>query len=254
LRLFGLPVDEHGVNPEDILSLYRQHRIRMIFLNPNYQNPTGSILAANRRTRILEISAELGIPIVEDDPFTLTTFDGTPPPTLKSLDTTGSVLYIGSLSKIAASGLRIGWLAAPRAVVKRLTDARQQMDFGLSSITQWVANRFIRDGHFDQQIIHLRQALLEKRNEMIQGLQQQLQEYVTFTPPLGGLNIWCQIKTQVDEFKLLDEAIKRGVIFVPGSVYGSDHMSMRLSFARPRFDEIRPGLGSLKKALQLQVR
>ncbi|NOU91724.1 aminotransferase class I/II-fold pyridoxal phosphate-dependent enzyme [Paenibacillus sp. LMG 31456] len=251
LRLFRLPVDEHGINPEDILTLYRRHRIRMIFVNPNFQNPTGSTLTLERRVRLLEIASELGVPIVEDDPFTLTALDGNPPPTLKSLDTTGNVLYIGSLSKIAASGLRIGWLIAPQAVVSRLTDARQQMDFGLSSIPQWVATQFIEEGHFENQIIKLREALLEKRNEMIRGLQQLIQENVSFTPPQGGLNMWCKINGSVDDFKLLDEAIKKGVIFVPGSVYGSDHGYIRLCFARPQLDEIMPGLNLLKEALQL---
>lgn len=251
LRLFRLPMDENGINPEDIIPLYRQHRIRMIFVNPNYQNPTGSVMAPDRRVRLLEIATELGIPIVEDDPFTLTAFDGNPPPTLKSLDTTGNVLYIGSLSKIGASGLRIGWLIAPQAVVNRLMDARQQMDFGLSTIPQWVANQFIKDGHFENQIIRLRKALFRKRNEMIQGLEQIMSDSVTFTPPQGGLNIWCKINRQVDDFKLLGEAIKRDVLFVPGSVYGSDHNCIRLSFARPKLEEIITGLNRLNEAIKI---
>jgi DNA-binding transcriptional MocR family regulator len=250
LRLFRLPVDEDGMNPEDILALYRQHRIRMVFVNPNFQNPTGSILSAARRVRLLELAAELGILIVEDDPFTLTAFESSPPPTLKSLDTTGNVLYVGSLSKIAASGLRIGWLIAPQAVVSRLTDARQQMDFGLSSIPQWVAAQFIQEGHFERQITRLRQALLAKRNEMINGLQSILHEYVAFTPPQGGLNMWCKLNRQADSFKLLDESIKRGVIFVPGSVYGSDQGCIRLCYARPQFKDIECGLTLLREALQ----
>jgi GntR family transcriptional regulator of abcA and norABC len=254
LRLFRLPVDDQGINPEDIIPLYRRHRIRMIFVNPNYQNPTGSVLSHERRIRLLDIAANLGIPIVEDDPFTLTALDGHAPPTLKSLDTIGNVLYIGSLSKIAASGLRIGWLIAPQAVVSRLTDARQQMDFGLSSIPQWVANQFIKNGHFDHQITHVRQALLEKRNEMIQGLQHILHDFITFTPPQGGLNMWCKINREVDDFKLLDEAIKRGLLLVPGSVYGSDHGYIRLSFSRPRLEDIIPGLKRLHEALQIHCK
>ncbi|MNI31609.1 HTH-type transcriptional regulator NorG [compost metagenome] len=254
LRLFRMPVDEQGINPEDIIPLYRQHRIRMVFLNPNYQNPTGTVLSSERRFRLLAIAAELGILIVEDDPFTLTAFDGNPPPTLKSLDTTGNVLYIGSLSKIAASGLRIGWMIAPQSVIHRLTDARQQMDFGLSSIPQWVAHHFIKDGHLDQQIIYLRQALLLKRNEMMNGLDHILSEFMTYTAPQGGLNMWCKINRPIDDFRLLDEAIKKGVLLVPGSVYGSDHGYIRLSFARPRFEDIQPGLTRLHEALQIHCR
>ncbi|MEW9698350.1 PLP-dependent aminotransferase family protein [Paenibacillus sp. SI8] len=250
LRLFRLPVDEQGINPEDILTLYRQHRIRMLFLNPNFQNPTGCVMTTERRIRLLEIASELGIPIVEDDPFTLTAFDGNPPPTLKSLDKSGNVLYIGSMSKIAASGLRIGWLIAPQAVVSRLTDARQQMDFGLSSIPQWVANQFIREGHFESQIHRVRKGLVEKRNELIRGVQQIIGDYITYTPPQGGLNLWCKINREIDDFKLLDEAIKRGVLFVPGSVYGSQTSCMRISFARPRIEEMIPGLTHLYDALR----
>lgn len=250
LRLFRLPVDDEGMNPDDIIALHRQHRIRMLFLNPNFQNPTGSVLSLERKTRLLGIASELGIPIVEDDPFTLTAFEGTPPPTLKSLDKTGNVLYIGSLSKIAASGLRIGWLIAPQAVVSRLTDARQQMDFGLSRIPQWVANHFIADGHFENQIHLLRKSLKLKRDSLMSGLHDIMGGSVSFKEPQGGLNIWCKFNREVDDFKLLDEAIKRGVLFVPGSVYGSDQGLMRVSFARPREDEIRQGLAQLYEALQ----
>ncbi|HTG70988.1 MAG TPA: PLP-dependent aminotransferase family protein, partial [Candidatus Udaeobacter sp.] len=128
LRIFRLPVHEDGIEPDDITSLYRQHRIRMVFLNPNYQNPTGTTLSKSKRKKLLKITADLRIPVVEDDPFSLTAFDGSVPAPLKSMDTDGSVLYIGSLSKIAASGLRIGWMVAPKSVIDRLTDARQQMD------------------------------------------------------------------------------------------------------------------------------
>ncbi|WP_315899211.1 aminotransferase-like domain-containing protein [Paenibacillus cremeus] len=85
LRIFPLPVSSSGINPDDILTLHRQHRIKMIFLNPNYQNPTGTVLETNRRDKILEITAELGIPIVEDDPFSLTAFKESPPGAVKSL-------------------------------------------------------------------------------------------------------------------------------------------------------------------------
>ncbi|RBN36504.1 GntR family transcriptional regulator, partial [Priestia megaterium] len=93
LRTFLLPVDKDGVNPNDLISLHKKHRIRMIFLNPDYQNPTGTVLSTPRRKKILELSSELGIPIVEDDPYTLTTFDGEVNQTLKSMDSNGNVLY-----------------------------------------------------------------------------------------------------------------------------------------------------------------
>jgi GntR family transcriptional regulator, regulator for abcA and norABC len=249
LRLFRLPVTEDGIEPEDIRSLFRQHRIRMLFLNPNYQNPTGSILHPSKRQALLQIAAELGIPIVEDDPFSLTSFDHEPPPALKSMDIHGSVLYVGSLSKVAASGLRIGWLVAPQSVVKRLADSKQQIDFGLSVVPQWLANEFLRAGHFDEHIRSLRSALSRKQSVMLDALQQELSGLIRYHPVRGGLNLWCQILRDIDDYKLLEESIRRGVVFMPGTVYGSEPGHVRFSFARPFEEEIVPGIRKFAEAL-----
>jgi DNA-binding transcriptional MocR family regulator len=142
LRTFLLPVDKNGANPEDLLSLHKKHRIRMVFLNPDYQNPTGTILSLSRRKKFLEISTEYGIPIIEDDPYSLTSYNSEVNPTLKSIDSNGNVLYISSLSKIVASGLRIGWIIGPPQVIQRLADAKQQVDFGHSVFPQWIAYEY----------------------------------------------------------------------------------------------------------------
>lgn len=250
LRLFRLPVDDKGVRPDDIRSLYKKHRIKMVFINPNFQNPTGAVLDAERRKELLDVASELGLPIVEDDPFSLTAYDGVPPMPLKSIDPIGSVLYIGSFSKIAASGLRIGWMVAPHSVVERLADARQQMDFGLSVIPQRVAAQFLKSAYFVPHLERLRMHLLYKRDLLIEALHKELHELVSFTVPQGGLHLWCKIIPEVNDNKLLEEAIRRGVIFVPGSVYGSESGYVRFTYARARADEIGPGISKFAAALQ----
>lgn len=117
-------MDQDGINPDDVVKLYRKHRFRMIFLNPSFQNPTGVSLHPLRRKKIIEISSELGIPLVEDDPYSLISFKGKNATTLKSMDENGNILYISSLSKIVASGLRIGWVIGPPKVIDRLADAK----------------------------------------------------------------------------------------------------------------------------------
>ncbi|WP_236339189.1 MocR-like pyridoxine biosynthesis transcription factor PdxR [Paenibacillus plantiphilus] len=250
LRIFRLPVHQDGIEPEDIAALYRQHRIRMVFLNPNYQNPTGTILSEAKRKRLLAIAADLRIPIVEDDPFSLTSFSGAVPPSLKAMDTDGIVLYIGSLSKIAASGLRIGWMIAPQSVIGRLSDARQQMDFGLSIVSQWVAERLLASESFEDHIHQLRHALDGKQRIMVQSLKDMLGDKVTFCQPQGGLNLWCKINQPVDDSKLLEESIKRGVVFVPGSVYGSEPGYIRFSYAKPGLNDIPAGVAAFSRALE----
>lgn len=250
LRLFRLPVDEKGVRPEDVRTLYKKHRIKMVFINPNYQNPTGAVLDAERRMELLDVASELGLPIVEDDPFSLTSYDGTPPLPLKSIDSIGSVLYIGSFSKIAASGLRVGWMVAPHSVVERLADARQQMDFGLSVVPQKVAAQFFKSPYIQPHLDRLRMHLLYKRDLLIEALRKELPGLVRFSVPQGGLHLWCKIIPEVNDSKLLEEALRNGVIFVPGSVYGSDSGYVRFTFARPRADEIIPGVSKFAASLR----
>lgn len=250
LRLFRLPVDQHGIRPEDVRALYKKHRIKMVFLNPNYQNPTGALLDAERRAELLNVTSELGLPIVEDDPFSLTAYDGTPPRPLKSMDSHGSVLYIGSFSKIAASGLRVGWMVAPHSVVDRLADARQQMDFGLSVVPQKVAAQFLKSAYTRPHLDRLRMNLLYKRDVAIEALQRELPGLVSFSVPQGGLHLWCKILPEVNDGKLLEEAIRNGVIFAPGSVYGSDSGYVRFTYARPKAEQIAPGIAAFAASLR----
>ncbi|KZE48150.1 GntR family transcriptional regulator [Brevibacillus parabrevis] len=250
LRLFRLPVSPEGIDPEDIRSLYKKHRIKMIFLNPTFQNPTGICLNPARRTQLLNVASELGLPIVEDDPFSLTSYNGDPPAPLKSHDQLGSVLYIGSFSKIAASGLRVGWMVAPHSVVERLADARQQMDFGLSVVPQKIAAQFLHSDFFLPHLEQLRMRLLYRRDLLVEALQKELPDLVTFTIPQGGLHLWCKIVPEINDNQLFEEALRRGVVVAPGSVYGSDSGYIRFTFARPKEAEITLGVAKFASALR----
>lgn len=250
LRLFRLPVDDKGVKAEDIKSLYKKHRIKMIFVNPNFQNPTGVSIDDERRAQLLDAASHLGIPIVEDDPFSLTAYDGVPPMPLKAYDTLGSVIHIGSLSKTVASGLRIGWMVAPNSVVSRLADARQQMDYGLSVIPQRIATEFLQSTYFDPHLDRLRMNLLFKRDLIIEALRNELPDLIDFNIPSGGLHLWCSIKPKYNESKLLEECIRRGVVFVPGSVYGSDASYVRFNYAKAKTEEITLGIAKFAEALR----
>jgi len=250
VKTYLLPVDHNGVNPTDITELHKKHRIRMLFLNPTFQNPTGTNLSLERRKSILDISSELGIPIIEDDPYSLTSFNGETVSTLKSMDENGNVLYISSLSKIVASGLRIGWIIGPKSVIERLADAKQQIDFGHSGFTQWIANDFLEDQHFHLHIKHLVKQLEKRKNQIVKSLQIYLNDYVEFIPPQGGIHIWCNIKKDVNEIQLLEESIKRGVIFAPGSTMGSHKGFVRFTFSREDEKTIDEGIKRFSEALK----
>lgn len=250
LKVYYLPVNQDGVNPEDLVLLYKKHRIKMIFLNPAFQNPTGSLWNEKQREAILEISSEYGIPVIEDDPYSLTSFTGEKIPTLKSMDIHGNVLYISSLSKIVASGLRIGWILGPKSVIERLSDAKQQIDFGHSSYTQWIANDFIESDEFQTHIEYLVKELVKRRNQIVTSFNFHLKDQVEFSIPQGGIHIWVKIKTDFNEMKLLEESIQRGLIYVPGSTMGSKKGYVRFTFAKEDEKSIAEGIKRFAEALQ----
>ncbi len=242
IQTFFLPVGKNGMEPQDLLALHKKHRIRMIFLNPIFQNPTGTLLSLKKRQEVLRISAEQGIPLVEDDPYSLTSFSGESMKTLKSLDPNGNVLYISSLSKIVASGLRIGWITGPRAVIERLSDAKQQIDFGHASYTQWIANDFLASPDFQHHIETLTKELKKRRDCIVKSLTHYFGQDVTFIEPQGGIHLWCKLKAPFQEAQLLEACLKRGVIFAPGSTMGTDSSYIRLTFARENEQRIEKGV------------
>ncbi|MDQ6598766.1 PLP-dependent aminotransferase family protein [Bacillus salipaludis] len=249
IKTYSLKMDKEGINPLDITTLYKKHRIRMIFMNPIYQNPTGTLMSEERRKKVLELSSEYGIPIVEDDPYSLTSFTGEKMQTLKSLDRNGNVLYISSLTKIVASGLRIGWIIGPKAVIERLSDAKQQVDYGHASYTQWIANDFLDSSDFEYHIKNLVKQLESRRNQIVVSLESILKDQVDFYIPNGGIHIWCRIKREVNENQLLEESIKRGVIYVPGLTMGSEKGFVRFTFSREKEKDIHEGIKRFADAL-----
>ncbi|WP_462411381.1 MocR-like pyridoxine biosynthesis transcription factor PdxR [Neobacillus sp. Marseille-QA0830] len=250
LKPYYIPVNHDGINPDDLLSLHKKHRIRMIFLNPSFQNPTGAFLSEKKRQAILELSSEHGIPVVEDDPYSLTSFTGKKVSTLKSMDDNGNVLYISSLSKIVASGLRIGWIIGPTSVIERLSDAKQQIDFGHASFTQWIANDFLESENFHTHITNLNKQLERRRDQIIRSLECYLKDEVDYSTPTGGIHIWCRIKQEINETQLLEESIKKGIIYVPGYTMGSKKGFVRFTFARENEESIDEGIKRFAEALR----
>mgnify|MGYP003772885701 CR=1 FL=1 len=251
VKPYFLTADENGIKPGDLISLHKKHRIRMIFLNPAFQNPTGVSLSQKRRAEVLEISSKYGIPVVEDDPYSLTSFSGKPVFPLKSMDQNGNVLYISSLSKIVASGLRIGWIIGPKPVIERLSDAKQQIDFGHSSYSQWVANDFLESPYFASHLNNLVWHLENRRNQIIASLETYLKGEVEFFIPNGGIHLWCKIKKEVNENRLLEESLKKGVIYAPGSTMGSNYNFVRFTYAKEKESNIDEGIRRFAEALQI---
>ncbi|MTT31303.1 aminotransferase class I/II-fold pyridoxal phosphate-dependent enzyme [Terrilactibacillus sp. BCM23-1] len=254
LRIFALPIDEEGINPEDVKVLYQKHRIKLVFLNPIFQNPTSVSLSEDRKKELVDLCASLSIPIVEDNPFSLLSYDEESGSLMKSKDQTGNVLYLGSLSKTVGSNIRIGWLIAPKTVIQRLMDARNQMDFGLSIFPQLVADHFMSSGKYQEHVDRLVAELKDRRDRAIEILERDFKDYVTFQTPHGGLYIWLRLKTPIQDSKLLHQAANHGVIIMPGSVLGSSEGYIRLTFARLAKDELEAALEALRQTFHSLIK
>jgi DNA-binding transcriptional MocR family regulator len=242
LKTFLLPIESEGIDPEQIVTLYKKHRIKMVFLNPIFQNPTGTTMAYERRQKVLEISTQYGIPIVEDDPYSVTGYDNQTVRTLKSMDQDGSVLYISSLSKIISSGLRIGWIAGPQTVIQRLTDAKQQIDFGHPNYPQWIAAQLLSSEGFTKHIQQIRSGLKRKRDLIMKAFQTELNGTVEYRIPSGGIHLWCKMKEEWNEQNLFKECVQNGIIFAPGSTLGKNDRYMRFTYGRVDDPMIKEGI------------
>jgi GntR family transcriptional regulator of abcA and norABC len=254
LRLFQIPMDENGLQPEEILTLYRRHKVRMVFVNPTYQNPTGTTLTLQRRRRLLEICSQLRLPIVEDDAYSALTLDDTvkPPSPLVSMeDGTKNVIYLGSMSKTVAPGMRIGWVVGPVSVIQRLADAKEQMDLGTSAISQQLARTFIESGEWTAHIKKLQKNLFIRRNCMIRALGRLADKNVTWTVPHGGYHVWCRTNLTARDSDILEMGIRNKILFVPGGLYGAERGYVKFSFARATTEEIEEGIHRFGETLRL---
>jgi DNA-binding transcriptional MocR family regulator len=180
-------------------------------------------------------------------------FDGEPSPSLKAMDPGGYVLYISSFSKAVTPGLRLAWLAAPPAVVERIAAARGSLDFRAALLNQWVMDAFLREGLMDQHLDQLRPVLRRRRDMLIAALRHHMPSGVTWHVPDGGYHLWCTLPRPLRARRLLSEAARDGVAFIPGDYYGPGdeaRRGLRLNFTYPRESEMAEGVKRLSAAVR----
>ncbi len=255
-RMIAIPVDEQGMRVDMLEAILDRHRPKLIYTLPTFQNPSGIEMSLDRRHRLLELAASRGIPILEEDPYSELRYDGTPIPSLKALDTAGIVLYLSTSSKILFPGLRIGWLVAPRPVIRQCTLIKQSEDLHTNTLGQYTLDRFLREGHFDRHLAVLRREYGRRRDEMEQALRAADIEGVSWHTPRGGFYFWCTLPEHVNRTRLLALAGEKRIAFLPGNPCFTEEpgrLYLRLNFSAPPFAEIREGIGRLAAALRESI-
>jgi DNA-binding transcriptional MocR family regulator len=256
-RLIGVPVDQSGVRVDLIENVLSRRRIRLIAVQPTFHNPTGVTLSPTRRQHLLALAKRFAVPIFEDDPYRLLAYDGAPALPLKALDRDGSVIYLSSFSKCLASGLRVAWIAAHRAVLSRLVLAKQFSDLNSAGPPQAAVAKFLTSARFDTHLDWSLGLYRERRNAVVEELSAAWPEAVPMGQPKGGFHIWTRLPAPGTARQVMAAAARHGVsvvagvAFYPPNVLGRDAGQdfLRLSFPEVTPEMAREGVRRLREAI-----
>jgi 2-aminoadipate transaminase len=251
-RLRGVPMQEDGMDVERLEAILREERgVRFIYTIPNYQNPSGATMSLAKRRRVYELARQYGTLILEDNPYGELRYEGEALPCVKAFDEDGLVLYAGSFSKILSPGLRVGYALAPQPVIAKMTVGKQASDVHTAIFNQLIVDEWMRTCDVDAHIENIRGIYRAKRGMMCGGL---AGTPLRFTPPAGGIFLWCALPESIDMLDFARRAIERGVATVPGSAFlvepGETVNALRLNFSTPTDEQLRRGVESLRALLK----
>jgi 2-aminoadipate transaminase len=265
-RYVTVPIDHDGIRT-DLLEEALRSGPKFMYLLPNFQNPGGVTMSLIRRKEIVELSNRYGVPIIEDDPYGQLRFEGEHNPPLVLLDRVnmhsdptyqlGNIIYLSTFSKTLAPGLRLGWIVAPPDVIGKLVQLKQSADLHTSTFNQVVAYEVARDGFIDEHVRTIRRVYKERRDVMLQAMDEFFPKEVEWTRPQGGLFLWVTLPDGMDCDRLFKAAVDQNVAFVPGYCFfpeeADGYRNFRLNFSASNPEQIREGIRRLAVAIKLQM-
>lgn len=254
-NLVPVESDENGMIMEDLEAKIRQYHPKLLYTIPTFQNPSGKTLPADRRKKIAELANACHMVVAEDDPYRDLRYAGSPLPSIKSFDTDGWVMFLGSFSKIISPGLRVGFIAGDSEIIRKCTVGKQSTDVHTANLNQAVVDQFIRRNLLPNHIRTICMNYGEKMNYMLKKLSE-FPGGVNYTKPEGGLFIWAELPEHLNAKDLLDKAIERKVAFVPGThfcVGGGHTNTIRLNFSNSTLEQIETGMNVIKELTSANI-
>jgi 2-aminoadipate transaminase len=251
VNIVGIPLDDDGMRMDALASALEDLktkgiRPKYIYTIPTVQNPTATIMPESRRRELLALSARYGVPIFEDDCYADLIWNGERPPAIHAMDTSGSVIHIGSFSKSIAPALRVGYIVAPWEIMSRMLALKT--DAGSGALEQMVLAEYCVP-HFATHVPKATRGLRAKLETVMDALNEQFGTAAEFDEPKGGIFLWVKLPANVDAMKLYQAALKAGVSINPGPEWSVDkayaHSHIRICFASPTHQEIREGIAVL---------
>jgi 2-aminoadipate transaminase len=249
-----VPLDDDGMRMDELERVMQASPgVKFIYVLPNFHNPAGTTLPLERRHRLVELAAQHGAFIVEDDPYGQLRFEGRDITPLCAMHKENA-LYLSTFSKTLAPGLRLGWIVAPKAVIAKLVQAKQGADLHTSTLVQCLAYDVCSRGLIRAHVKTIRRVYRERRDAMLEAMEEHFPTEVTWTRPQGGLFLWVRMPEHMDAQELLDVAVEEKVAFVPGHAFypsgDEGRCCMRLNFSYCKPETIEEGIKRLGRAMK----
>jgi 2-aminoadipate transaminase len=257
-RWVEVPTDDEGMQMDALeRALATEQRVKLIYVVPNYQNPTGRTWSTDRRRQLLALAHRYHVPIVEDNPYGELTFEGDSPRAIQAMDQNGLVISLGTFSKIFCPGLRVGWIAAETPVLEKLVILKQAGDLHSSTLDQMITSAYLDMHDIEKDLEEKRRVYRDRRDAMLRALEKEMPSDVTWSHPCGGLFLWLELPEEIDSRQLLQISLDRGVAFVPGESFFPTTQSantMRLNYSCMPEERIAEGIRRLAVAIKEMLR
>ncbi len=256
-RFVVVPMDDDGMRIDELEKVTSLENVKVIYLIPNYQNPSGISLSLERRKQLAHLARKRNIIVIEDDPYSELYFENKSDSSIMAIGQELGLdiksIYLGTFSKILAPGIRLGWVVAHKDVIAKLTEAKQANDLHESTFLQMMTYEIVKDGFLNQHVELIRTTYRNRRDIMLERIDTEFPPVVKRTNPKGGLFIWAELPVEFDASEILVNAVEQHkVAFVPGADFHPDNRgrnTFRLNFSNAKPDEIREGIHRLGNLL-----
>ena len=253
-EFIAVPTDDDGMIIEELERiLATTGNVKLVYVIPDFQNPTGRTWSLERRRRFIETVSRYGVAVLEDNPYGELRFEGELLPSIKSMDREGLVIGTGTFSKTFCPGMRIGWLVAAPPVIEKYVLIKQGADLCTSLRNQMEIDLFMERFDFEGNLVRLTELYRQRRNAMVAALEAMMPEGVSFTRPQGGLFLWVTLPERIKAIDLLKRCLEQNVAFVPGDSFfpnGGVENTLRLNYSNMPEDRIREGVARLAAAIR----
>ncbi|MBO4725733.1 MAG: PLP-dependent aminotransferase family protein, partial [Firmicutes bacterium] len=246
--VIGVPTDDDGIIPEELEKMLKQYpNAKLLYVIPDFQNPTGKTMTYERRKGLIEVVNKYPIMVLEDNPYGELRYTGKMVPSIKTLDTMEKVVYMCTFSKVLAPGFRLGWMTGKKEVITKIAVAKQATDLQSGTFAQHVCNKYLEMFDLDAHIAEVLEIYGHRRAVMLEALEKEMPEGVTWVVPEGGLFLWLKLPEGLDAGEALKECIKNHVAYVPGAPFFASEKTAQVNTARFNFsfvddDTLRKGV------------